>query len=80
MTKHLKPPQPQADTAKVLERSHQGDALAHYLHGVRRTELFTPEEEYAAAMKVRAGESDERIGEGIQLTINAIATALRNSG
>ncbi|NIJ39597.1 phosphoenolpyruvate carboxylase [Sphingopyxis panaciterrae] len=28
----------------------------------------------------RAGETDERIGEGIQLTINAIATALRNSG
>ena len=28
----------------------------------------------------RAGEKDERIGEGIQLTINAIATALRNSG
>ena len=28
----------------------------------------------------RAGAADERIGEGIQLTINAIATALRNSG
>lgn len=28
----------------------------------------------------RAGEADERIGDGIQLTINAIATALRNSG
>ena len=28
----------------------------------------------------RAGEADERIGEGIQLSINAIATALRNSG
>ncbi|WOE75078.1 phosphoenolpyruvate carboxylase [Alterisphingorhabdus coralli] len=28
----------------------------------------------------RAGESDARISEGIQLTINAIATALRNSG
>jgi phosphoenolpyruvate carboxylase len=28
----------------------------------------------------RVGEADERIGEGIQLTINAIATALRNSG
>jgi phosphoenolpyruvate carboxylase len=28
----------------------------------------------------RAGEADERIGEGIQLTINAIATALRNIG
>ena len=28
----------------------------------------------------RAGEKDERIGEGILLSINAIATALRNSG
>ena len=28
----------------------------------------------------RAGEDDPRISEGIQLTINAIATALRNSG
>ena len=28
----------------------------------------------------RAGESDPRIGEGILLSINAIATALRNSG
>jgi phosphoenolpyruvate carboxylase len=28
----------------------------------------------------RAGEDDARIGDGIQLTINAIATALRNSG
>lgn len=28
----------------------------------------------------RAGESDPRIREGIQLSINAIATALRNSG
>lgn len=28
----------------------------------------------------RAGEADPRTGEGIQLSINAIATALRNSG
>jgi phosphoenolpyruvate carboxylase len=28
----------------------------------------------------RAGEGDARVGEGIQLSINAIATALRNSG
>ncbi|MCC6478654.1 MAG: phosphoenolpyruvate carboxylase, partial [Sphingomonadaceae bacterium] len=28
----------------------------------------------------RAGEDDPRIAEGIQLTINAVATALRNSG
>jgi phosphoenolpyruvate carboxylase len=28
----------------------------------------------------RAGETDPKVGEGIQLSINAIATALRNSG
>ena len=28
----------------------------------------------------RAGERDERVREGIQLSINAVATALRNSG
>jgi phosphoenolpyruvate carboxylase len=30
--------------------------------------------------RYRAGESDERVQSGIQLSINAIATALRNSG
>ncbi len=30
--------------------------------------------------RYRAGETDERVQEGIQLTINAVATALRNSG
>jgi len=30
--------------------------------------------------RYRAGEDDPRVGEGIQLSINAIATALRNSG
>ena len=30
--------------------------------------------------RLRAGEEDSRIGEGIQLSLNAIATALRNSG
>ncbi len=33
-----------------------GDALTSYLRQVRRTELFTPEEEYATAMRVRAGD------------------------
>jgi len=28
----------------------------------------------------RAGEQDDRVREGIQLSINAVATALRNSG
>jgi phosphoenolpyruvate carboxylase len=34
----------------------------------------------ALMKRYRAGEDDPRIGDGIQLTINAIATALRNSG
>ncbi len=34
----------------------------------------------ALMKRLRAGEEDPRIGDGIQLTINAIATALRNSG
>jgi phosphoenolpyruvate carboxylase len=34
----------------------------------------------ALMKRFRAGEDDPRIGDGIQLTINAIATALRNSG
>ncbi len=32
------------------------DALALYLRGVRRTPLFTPEEEYATAVRARAGD------------------------
>jgi phosphoenolpyruvate carboxylase len=30
--------------------------------------------------RYRAGETDARVREGIQLSINAVATALRNSG
>ncbi len=33
-----------------------GDALTSYLRNVRRTELFTPEEEYATATRARAGD------------------------
>jgi RNA polymerase nonessential primary-like sigma factor len=33
-----------------------GDALTSYLRNVRRTELFTPEEEYATAVRARAGD------------------------
>ena len=33
-----------------------GDALAQYLRGVRRTELFTPQEEFEAATRARAGD------------------------
>ena len=33
-----------------------GDALTAYLRNVRRTELFTPEQEYETAMRARAGD------------------------
>lgn len=33
-----------------------GDALAQYLRGVRRTELFTPQEEFETATRARAGD------------------------
>ncbi|MDE2419387.1 MAG: sigma-70 family RNA polymerase sigma factor [Burkholderiales bacterium] len=36
------------------------DALALYLRGVRRTELFTPEEEFACATQARAGDFTAR--------------------
>ncbi|MES2584733.1 MAG: sigma-70 family RNA polymerase sigma factor, partial [Pseudomonadota bacterium] len=33
-----------------------GDALSLYLRGVRRTELFTPQEEFETATRARAGD------------------------
>lgn len=36
------------------------DALAVYLRGVRRTELFTPEEEFDTATRARAGDFEAR--------------------
>ena len=33
-----------------------GDALTHYLRVIRRTELFTPEQEFAVAVRARAGD------------------------
>lgn len=42
------------------ESGESGDALSRYLHGVRRTELFSPEQEYAAALRVRAGDFSAR--------------------
>ena len=43
-----------AREAKAGDES--ADSLALYLRGVRRTELFTPEEEFAAATRARAGD------------------------
>ena len=47
---------PDSGSNRAQLTGESGDALSHYLHGVRRTELFSPEQEYAAAMKVRAGD------------------------
>jgi RNA polymerase nonessential primary-like sigma factor len=44
----------------LAKEAHAGDesadALAVYLRGVRRTELFTPQEEFEAATRARAGD------------------------
>ena len=51
---------PDDKLAKDLLELHAGDesadALSVYLRGVRRTKLFTAEEEFACAMQVRAGD------------------------
>ncbi|MBS0339648.1 MAG: RNA polymerase sigma factor RpoS, partial [Proteobacteria bacterium] len=48
---------------KGLSAGHSGeggDSLTHYLSEVRRTELFTPEEEYRCACAARAGDFTAR--------------------
>jgi RNA polymerase nonessential primary-like sigma factor len=45
---------PPAATAEFSGES--GDALTSYLRQVRRTELFTPEQEYVTAVRARAGD------------------------
>ena len=44
------------EAAAVSADLESGDALTSYLRNVRRTELFTPQEEYATAMRARAGD------------------------
>ena len=46
------PPVPVAEKDEVNEG---GDALTHYLRGVRRTALFTAEQEFEVAVQARAG-------------------------
>jgi RNA polymerase nonessential primary-like sigma factor len=41
---------------EIAAEPGSGDALSLYLRGVRRTKLFTPEEEYDAAMRARQGD------------------------
>ncbi len=45
-----------ATLAGVEVVGEAGDALSAYLRHVRRTELFTPEQEYETAMRARAGD------------------------
>ncbi|MFC5608008.1 sigma-70 family RNA polymerase sigma factor [Variovorax soli] len=50
-----------------------GDSLTHYLSEVRRTELFTPEEEYRCACAARAGDFSARqsmIEHNLRLVVN----------
>lgn len=44
----------------AVELEDTGDALTAYLRSVRRTVLFTAQEEYATAMRARAGEFEAR--------------------
>ena len=46
----------EAPTSATLGADESGDALSLYLRGVRRTELFTPEQEFEAATRARAGD------------------------
>lgn len=48
--------QAEATLAGVEVAGEAGDALSAYLRHVRRTELFTPEQEYETAMRARAGD------------------------
>lgn len=48
------------EAAQLAAAGESGDALSQYLKSVRRTELFTPEEEYAVATAARAGDFPAR--------------------
>ncbi len=53
------PVAPEADLAPAAAAEfagESGDALTAYLRQVRRTELFTPQQEYETAMRARAGD------------------------
>ena len=45
-----------AHASRPEESGEGGDSLSCYMRGVRRTELFTAEEEFAMAQRVRAGD------------------------
>ncbi len=56
-----------------------GDSLTTYLRGVRRTKLFTPEEEFDAAMRARQGDFLARqsmIEHNLRLVVSIAKTSL----
>ncbi len=56
-----------------------GDSLTRYLRGVRRTKLFTPEEEFDAAMRARQGDFLARqsmIEHNLRLVVSIAKTCL----
>lgn len=64
MSKRASPPQEKASGGPAPEdvqerpapEAETGDSLSHYLRNVRRTELFTQDEEFAVAVRVKAGD------------------------
>ncbi len=46
--------------AQAVIGAESGDSLTHYLRGVRRTELFSPEQEFEVATRARAGDFSAR--------------------
>ncbi len=64
MTKRAKPPQeiasggvaPEDAQDRPAPEAEPSDSLSHYLRNVRRTKLFTQEEEFAVAVRVKAGD------------------------
>lgn len=70
------------EVLEVHAEDESADALSVYLRGVRRSKLFTPEEEFETAMRVRAGDFAARqsmIEHNLRLVIS-IAKAYSGRG